>query len=350
MTSRSKTSPLVGTVVSFLTVTIGLALFVYTVHQVGIKEILEGLQRVGLGFFLILILSGIRELTRTIAWIRSIEPPYHLPLGDALAARTTGEALGNITPLGLLLSEPSKATFVGNLVPPLVAFSALAAEQILYSLSVAILIACGLAVFILSYPLPEGLQIIAMVALSGFVSLALGGAWLIRAEPKVVTGLISKLAKLGLVGSFLESYIEDIRTTEERIFKIYKKKPGLLLELSLLELIFHVAGTAETYITLALLGDSVVPTLTTAFILESVNRAINVIFKFIPFRLGVDEVGTGIVSQVLGYGTTVGVTLAIVRKARVLCWSSLGIVLFIRHKTSIKTLLAKVTSRETRDL
>ena len=350
MTSRSKTSPLVGTVVGFFTVTIGLALFVYTVYQAGIGEILEGLQRVGLGFFLILILSGIRELTRSTAWIRSIEPPYHLPLGDAIAARTTGEALGNVTPLGLLLSEPSKAAFVMNVVPPLVAFSALAAEQILYSLSVAILIACGLAVFILSYPLPEGLQIITMVALAGFVSLVLGGAWLIRAEPKVITGLISKLAKLGSVGSFLESHVEDIRTTEEQIFKIYKKNPKRLLELSLLELIFHISGIAEIYITLALLGDSVVPTLTTAFILESVNRAINVIFKFVPFRLGVDEVGTGIVSQVLGYGTTVGVTLAIVRKARVLCWSSLGIVLFIKHKTSIKTLLTKITSRETRDL
>ena len=90
MTPRSKTSPLIGTIVSFFTVTIGLALFVYTVHQAGIGEILEGLQRVGLGFFLILILSGIRELTRTTAWIRSIEPPYHLPFGDALAARTTG--------------------------------------------------------------------------------------------------------------------------------------------------------------------------------------------------------------------------------------------------------------------
>ena len=350
MTSRSKTSPLVGTVVGFFTVTIGSALFVYTVYQAGIGEILEGLRRVGLGFFLILILSGIRELTRSIAWIRSIEPPYHLPLGDAIAARTTGEALGNVTPLGLLLSEPSKATFVMNVVPPLVAFSALAAEQILYSLSAAILIACGLAVFILSYPLPEGLQIVTMVALAGFVSLVLGAAWLIRAEPKIVTGLVSKLAKLGAVGSFLESHVEDIRTTEEQIFKIYKKNPKRLLELSLLELIFHISGIAEIYITLALLGDSVVPTLTTAFILESVNRSINVIFKFVPFRLGVDEVGTGIVSQVLGYGTTVGVTLAIVRKARILCWSSLGFVLFIKHKTSIKALLTKITSRKTRDL
>jgi hypothetical protein len=64
-----------------------------------------------------------------------------------------------------------------------------------------------------------------------------------------------------------------------------------------------------------------------AFILESVNRIINLTFKFIPLRAGVDEGGTGQVSKVLGFARGVGVTLAIVRKGRDIFWSAIGLLL-----------------------
>jgi hypothetical protein len=73
----------------------------------------------------------------------------------------------------------------------------------------------------------------------------------------------------------------------------------------------------------------VAPTLLTAFILESVNRIINVAFKFVPLRTGVDEAGTGMLSKVLGFTTTTGVTLAIVRKGRDIFWGALGVVLLL---------------------
>ncbi len=348
MTPRSNPSPARGAAVGLLTAAVGLAIFVYTVRRAGIGEILEGLGRVGAGSLLILALSGVRELVRTLAWIRSIDPPHRLPFGDALAARITGEALGNVTPFGLLLSEPSKATLVGNRVPPLVAFAALAGEQILYSLSVTVVIASGLMAFLLTYPLPQGLRVATMAALVGVVGLlALAGVWLIRAEPKIVTGLIARLSRLGLAGSFLERWVDDVRATEDRIFGLYGGNTRRLLGLSLLEAVFHAAAMAEVYVTLALVGGTAAPTLLTVFILESVNRAINVVFKFVPLRLGVDEAGTGLVAQVLGYGTAVGVTLAIVRKARVLCWSGLGIALLIGRGLSVRTVLDEAASSET---
>ena len=43
-----------------------------------------------------------------------------------------------------------------------------------------------------------------------------------------------------------------------------------------------------------------------------------------PLRLGVDEAGTAVFTQVLGLGSQTGVTLAIVRKARMLFWAGAG--------------------------
>jgi hypothetical protein len=89
---------------------------------------------------------------------------------------------------------------------------------------------------------------------------------------------------------------------------------------------FHLAGVLEVFITLSFISP-IAPTLTQAFILESVNRIINITFKFIPLRAGVDEGGTGQVSKVLGYAKDIGVTLAIVRKGRDIFWAAIGLIL-----------------------
>ena len=59
---------------------------------------------------------------------------------------------------------------------------------------------------------------------------------------------------------------------------------------------------------------------------------IQVVFKFVPLRLGVDEAGTAVFTQVLGLGSQTGVTLAIVRKARVLFWTAAGAVLLLEGR------------------
>ncbi len=75
------------------------------------------------------------------------------------------------------------------------------------------------------------------------------------------------------------------------------------------------------------------PTLLVAFVVETANRATNVIFKFVPMRLGVDEAGTGWPdgrARLLESRT--GVTLAIVRKMRVLFWTGIGLLLLARAR------------------
>ena len=54
--------------------------------------------------------------------------------------------------------------------------------------------------------------------------------------------------------------------------------------------------------------------------------------KFIPYRLGIDEMGSGSVSQLLGLGTSAGVTLALVRRARILALNAVGIGLLARDR------------------
>ena len=72
-----------------------------------------------------------------------------------------------------------------------------------------------------------------------------------------------------------------------------------------------------------------------AFILEAVNRILNIVFAFVPAMVGVDEAGTGLLANVLGLGTTAGITLAIVRKARMLVWIGWGLLFSTTPQTKL---------------
>src|SRR3954470_16636306 len=97
-------------------VLIGVALFVYAVRVVGGAEIVDGVQRVGWGLLIILALAGARFMIRAECWRLCV--PSAARSGDAdgpgltfthaLVAFLAGDAVGSVTPLGLLASEPTK--------------------------------------------------------------------------------------------------------------------------------------------------------------------------------------------------------------------------------------------------
>ena len=70
--------------------------------------IIDGVRRVGSGLWMILALAGLRFMIRTQAWRLCMRPEARLPFGSALQAFLAGDAIGSVTPLGLVASEPMK--------------------------------------------------------------------------------------------------------------------------------------------------------------------------------------------------------------------------------------------------
>lgn len=317
---------------------LGLALFVYFIKRAGLDAILDGIGRLGLGFLLILGTSFIRHVVRALAWVNCFEAPYRLRFRDALQARLMGDALGNIIPLAsVAVSEPSKAVFVRDRVPLVVGLAALALENIFYSLSVILVIFSGTTALLLSFTLPKSLRYVAIGALVVSALMVPLGYFVIRRKWRFLSGSVFFLRNRGIAAARMERVAPRAQTLEDRIYGFYQNNRRKLLPIMLLEICFHMAGVAEIYTTLSFISETVAPTLLTAFILESVNRVINVAFKFIPFRLGVDEGGTGRVSKVLGLTEPVGITLAVVRKGRDLFWTSVGMVLILRKGLSLRS-------------
>jgi hypothetical protein len=111
-----------------------------------------------------------------------------------------------------------------------------------------------------------------------------------------------------------------------------------MVPLAALELLFHVLGVVEVHVTLWLMLGAP-PPLLTSFILETANRLITVVFKIVPLQVGVNEAGTAVVAQLLGLGSTVGIMLGFVRKARILVWMLIGTALLVRHGLTPRAVL-----------
>ena len=122
---------------------------------------------------------------------------------------------------------------------------------------------------------------------------------------------------------------------EEEIYTFASRHRRALPALAAAEIGFHVLGVAEIYLTLWLLN---APTsILTAFLFETANRLITVVFKVVPLRLGVDEAGTAAFARIVGLTAKTGLSLAIVRKVSMIFWAAAGGLLLVREGLSPRT-------------
>lgn len=313
-----------------LVTALGIALFVQTVRSAGLAIILDGLRRAGVGFLVILFLSGVRHFARALAWTWCVDPPARLSIRDAFVAHVTGDALGNLTPLGLAISEPTKAMWVRTKVSLVAAGAALTIENVIYSASVLPIFLAGTVLLPFAFQPTSAIRW-ASVAMLAVCAVVLGGVvFAVVRKWRLMSEGLRWIADKGLFTHLIAPRLDAVREAEDLIHRFTAGGRRRVIGVSLVELVYHVSAIAEVYVTLVLLGLEV--TWLTAFILEYVNRVITVAFKFMPMRIGVDEAGSGLAARLLSLGTATGVTLAIIRKGRVLCWTVLGM-LFLAGRT-----------------
>lgn len=341
MTSNKHPKPKRFAPVGIMFGVIGLLLFAYFVRKAGPGEIVSGIRRLGFGLLLILAISSVRHIVRSLAWIKCVESPYNLRFRDAFAARLMGDALGNIIPLAsVAVSEPSKAVFVKDRIPLMVSLSALAIENIFYSLSVALFIFAGTSTLLLSFSLPKALRYASIGALVTTLIIVPLGFFVIRKQARFISGALEFLGARGVARKWMIKVTPRAQTLEERVYGFYERNQRSLIPIFCLEMLFHAAGVVEIFTTIWFISP-VAPSWRQAFILESVNRIINVAFKFVPLRVGVDEGGTEQVSKVLGFIKSTGVTLAIVRKSRDIFWAMIGVTLMMKKGFSLRSVSAE---------
>jgi hypothetical protein len=296
---------------------IGILLFTYAIRNVGWENVLAGINRVGWGLVPILALAGVRFVLRSAAWRMCMPPHARFTLGQAFTAFLSGDAVGNVTPLGLLASEPAKVFLIRHRLATREAASSLAVDFVIYSLSAVTMIAVGLAVLLASIPLSfqrREIVVVLLLVLGGgmfAVFRILGGTW--RPERGRRPEWRARLA------GFRDSVLAFSAGHPARLWRAFA-----------LDLLFQAVAVVEVFVTLRWLLPQP-PTPAEAIMFSALDRAIIIAFKFVPLRLGIDEYLSGGMAGVLGWPMASGVALALIKKVRSIVWVGVGLVLIAAH-------------------
>jgi hypothetical protein len=314
----------------------GIVLFAYFIYIEGIHDIAEDIARFGLvGFAIILGFYFLRILARAWAWKLSVYEPYELSLRETIPAVIIGESLSALIPLGILISGTSKAVAVRRKVPLVVGLSSVATENIFYSIVTSIFLILGAVTFLRIFHLDEAWALTLDVVIGIIMLVIMFLIVMVIRQWHFASASCEWLYEKGLGRRFLEHGRLHVRLFENLIYGFYRRYPGRFLPICCLEVVFHLLGIAEAYFILVRIAESGASPLS-AFLLESVSRMILIVFKLIPFLVGVDEAGAQFVTEVLGIGAGVGITLAIIRKGRVLIWTAVGIFLILKRGLSLR--------------
>jgi len=300
---------------------LGAALLLATVRRVGWLEVQNSITALGWWYGVVIALAGSRFVSRSRAWQACAQQPQ-FGLGRAFTASIAGDALGNLTPFGVFASEPAKVYLVRSRIATVQAVASVAAENTFYTTSVLLMISAGALTFFSVATVPPPLKLGGQIVLAAVLAGAVAGFLVLRRQPAVLSRLARALAR---VTGRAASAPDRLREIEVHFYATLTWPWSRIARVLFWEATFHAAAVAEVLLVLRLLPGSRPITLVDAFILETAGRLITVVFKFVPYRLGVDEAGSAVVARALSLDPTIGVTLALVRRLRILFWNAIGL-------------------------
>ena len=315
----------------------GVGLFAYFVYSTGVHDIAANIANFGwAGFGVILALYSVRILMRGLAWKLSVYEPYSLRLRDTVPAVIIGEAMSSMIPLGILISGTAKAVAVRKRVPLVVGLSSVATENLFYSITTSVFLMVGALTFVRGFALDQTTAITIDVLIGLIAAVVIFLILLIVRQWHFASEACEAIYRRGWLTGILEHGRMQVRLFENLIYGFYRRYPKRFLPICLTESMFHFLGVIEVWFILTRIVEPAIGQFLNAFLLESVSRLITIVFKLVPFLIGVDEAGAQFVGETVALGAGLGVTLAIIRKGRILFWTAIGLVLIVKRGLTLQ--------------
>lgn len=309
---------------------LGLVLLISVIYKIGYQTVLDALSKVGWGFLAIVALNGARHFIRALCIYLAI-PSQHrsFKYRFAVAARFAGEAVSFLTFTGPILGEATKAALLKKRVPLSHGVTAVVIDNILYDISVALLILGGVGTMLFVYGGGDSkwlrYVLYGTAAVASLIVVAI--IFAARSRVKPLSRLLKTLSDRNWLPRFLASKQKSVLELEDNIHEFYTHRRGTFFAMFGLIILSHLLSVLEVYTVLYLLDVSPSPQISTAYIIESLTKVINFAFSFVPGTVGVYEGGNGIILKSLKYTTAIGVTLALVRRGAILFWTAIGLVI-----------------------
>ena len=311
----------------FVIFLLGLWLFAVIVSREGFQSLVDTTSRIGWGILIVIALLGVRIVIRSVSTYVAI-PEHHraFKFRYALAARLAGDAVGFLTFTGPVLGETTKAAMLKRRVPLSHGAAAVIVENLIYFISVAVIILLGVLVLLLSYAhIGPVLWYTAIVSIiGGILFLVIVGLILWR-RIKPLSWMTRRFSRV-MPGAILRKEA-GINTMEGNVYEFYSTRPTAFASIFGLSVLTHLISVVEIYLIIDMLA--YVPNMNAAFIAESLTKVLNFAFGLVPGGVGVYEGGSGMIFKRLGYTVALGVAIALIRRVAILFWTAVGLLVLL---------------------
>ena len=308
----------------------GASLLFFLIRAVGIEPIFQALGQIHYGFLLLLGLAGVRHCLRTLSMRTAVAREHRrFTFWQAFTTRLAGETISFFTFTGPVLGEATKAALLRKRVPLASALQALAVDNLLYNLSVALFISSGAFVMLATYDLPVGARLPLYGISAGMALVFALVAWAVVSDVMPVTAAVDFFIRRGFKAEWFSAKRVHFHRVEENVYDFYKHRPRAFFTMFACDILSHATTVAEVAAVLWMLGFE--PAVGVSYIIDSLTKVINLVFSFVPATIGVYEGGTGFILHTLGYAVATGLTIGIVRKASMIVWALVGLLMLIRH-------------------
>ncbi len=312
------------------TLFLGLGLLLLLIERTGAPTILSTVRRLGIFFPVLIFISGARQLLRTGAWYHCIDRDHRqITLADLFNIRLAGEAVTDLTFMGPVLGETVRTMAASKRIPLPHSLSSVVIEDSMYGLSSVLLILSGVFILIFNYPVSRRIRIAGLTVSSALVLVVLAAYFLIRGRQQGLDRVLDRLKKFQMTWGLVERHREKLRVFETNLRRFYTRERRILFSVLFLEILASLTAVFEAYLILSLMTHRT--SLLAAYLTEAMNRVVNLIFAFVPLRVGVEEGGAGLALTAVGYNLGAGVSLAIIRKIRNLFWVGMGLLMVARY-------------------
>jgi hypothetical protein len=291
-----------------------LGLFAWVIAHVGLSTMVAQLKAMRIALPSVMVLSALRLFLQSTTWSASLKESLK---GENVAVRITtltgvrlaSQAMGYLTVLGPVISEPMKIKLLGTLSEPTITATFL--DTGVYWFTSVLVVIAGilcLPLFAAHFAPYQWIPVI--------LALAFGLVAITRHRP-ILAGVVRAL------GRRTPSWLARAEQFEVSIRTYRLQQPELVSRMFWIGLACQLLIASEVVVVLWSLHLPI--HFLAVMAIEGLTRALKMASGWVPARVGFDEGGAVSAFAVVGFSPMLGLGLALTRRVRDLLWVLMGI-------------------------
>jgi len=229
-----------------------------------------------------------------------------------------------------MIGEGTRISLLRRAVPLSNALSAGAIDGALHSFTAVLITVLGISATLLLAPVSGMWRVYAVLLVAVLISAVILAAAAVRNRWQLAGHATRAIGRLPRLHTWISGKQSIIDSAEDNLLSFRDEAPAAFWATLLFNLLWHMLAVLEVYIILQFLGARVA--IGGAFIVEALNKVINLVGALNPGNFGTFEAGNMLIARIFGVTGTAGLTLALCRRARTIFWAGIGAMCMIVMK------------------